>query len=113
MVKLNANTKEKSSVASSIEELYKEVNLYLVDIDIVNDGEHLWDNYQKVTSVLLRLTEIHNDLSLMEIMGEASIEIKKFRTMIVDPTIERLTEVARFESRKITSKNMEWEMDRK
>lgn len=113
MVKLNANIRKNLNVVSDIEELYNEVNRYLEEIDIINDGEHLWDNYQKITSVLLRLTEIHNDLSLMEIMGEAPIEIKKFRTMIIDPTIERLTEVARFESRKMTGKDIEWQMEKK
>ena len=101
------------AIRPDIDELYAEVNSYLAQIDVSSDGEHLWDNYQLVTGVLLRLNEIHNDLALMEIMGEAPTQVKKFRTMIVDPTIERLTEVARFESRKITGKSMEWEMERK
>jgi len=96
-----------------INDLYLEVNTYLSEINVEEDGEHLWDNYQKVTGVLMRLNEIHNELALMEIMGEASPQAKKFRTMIVDPSIERLSEVARFESRKITGKNMEWEMEKR
>jgi hypothetical protein len=100
-------------VHQDINILYAEVSEYLEQINVAEDGEHLWDNYQTVTSILLRLSEIHNELSLLEIMGEAKPEIKKFRTMIVDPTIERLQEAARFESRKITGKQIEWEMDRK
>ena len=79
-----------------IDELYAEVS----------------DNYQTVTSIILRLTEIHNDIALMEITGDAPTELKKFRTMIVDPSIERLQEVARFESRKLTGKQIEWDMSK-
>jgi hypothetical protein len=100
------------AIHPDIDGLYAEVNAYLHEINVGEDGEHLWDNYQHVTSVLLRLTEIHNDLALMEIMGEASSESRKFRTMIIDPTIERLTDVSRFESRKMTGKQIEWDMSK-
>ncbi len=94
-------------VPAGIDELYAELNGYLSEIRVGEDGEHIWTSYERITAIQLRLTEIHNDLAVMEIMGEASSQAKKFRTMVVDPTIERLTEVARFESRKITGKNME------
>jgi hypothetical protein len=55
---------------------------------------------------------MHNELSLAEIAGNATPEAKKFRTMIVDPTIERLEKVASFESRKITGKQIEATLER-
>jgi hypothetical protein len=90
-----------------------EIEGLLKDISIEDDGEHLWDNYQRVTAVTIRLSELHNEISYMEILGTDWPEIKKLRTLIIDPTIERLEKVAAFESRKITAKAMELEMERK
>ena len=95
-----------------IESLWDEIETYLKQIDVNQDGEHVWSNYQNVVAIILRLQEVHNQLSLLEINGKASMEIKKFRTMIVDPTIERLEKVASFESRKITGKQIESQLER-
>lgn len=96
----------------NIEDLYNEVNNILKEINPYIDGEHLWDNYQKISAHLIRLNQIHNDLAWMEIVSKTSPEAKKFRTMIVDPTIERLEKVASFESRKITARSIEWQMEK-
>lgn len=95
-----------------IVELYKEVEGYLNDLNVEHEGEHLWSNYETVTGILVRLTQIHNDLSYLEVTGRATPEAKKFRTMIVDPTIERFEKVAAYESRKITAKQIEAQMER-
>lgn len=95
-----------------INELWDEVNTYLKQINIDIDGEHIWTNYQTVVGIILRLQEIHNQLALLEIAGNASTEVKRFRTMIIDPTIERLEKVASFESRKITGKQIESQLER-
>jgi hypothetical protein len=89
-----------------------EIEELLKDINVGEDGEHLWENYQKVTATAFRLSEMHNEISMMEITGEDWPEIKKLRTLIIDPTIERLEKVAAFESRKITGKQMELTLDR-
>ena len=96
----------------NIDELWDEVNTYLKQIDVNEDGEHIWSNYQRVVAIILRLQEIHNELALLEIAGKASPEIKRFRTMIIDPTVERLEKVASFESRKITGKQIESQLER-
>lgn len=98
---------------SEIKILREEIDEYVKLIEAGEDGESLWENYQRVTSICMRLQQIHNDLAYMEIMGDASTEAKKFRTLIVDPTIERFDKLASFESRKITAKQLEWEMSRK
>src|SRR5688572_28590862 len=84
-------------------DLYREVQSCLDDIDVWQEGERLYSNYQKVTGYLLRLSEIHNQLSLLEITGQPDQQLKKFRTMILDPTIERLEKIGQYESRKITA----------
>lgn len=96
----------------NIDELWDEVNTYLKQIDVNEDGEHIWSNYQRVVAIILRLQEIHNELALLEIAGKASPEVKRFRTMIIDPTVERLEKVASFESRKITGKQIESQLER-
>ncbi len=96
----------------NIIELHAEIENILSDIDLAEDGEHLWEQYQKISAYLLRLNQIHNDLAWLEILGQASAEQKKFRTMIVDKTIESLEKLALFASRKITAKKVEWEMER-
>jgi hypothetical protein len=95
-----------------VEGLAEEVMGYLREIKVDLDGEHMYSNYQKVTAYCVRLTEIHNEIALMEIQGLADPELKKFRTMVLDPTIERLEKVAAFESRKITAKGIEASLER-
>lgn len=96
----------------NIDELYKEVVAYLNDIDVTEDGPHLWDNYEKITSILVRLTQIRIELAWEEINGRSATEAKKFRTMIVDPAIERVGDVARYESRKISARQIEAQMEK-
>lgn len=91
---------------------YQEVQSYIDEIDLTDESGHLWERYQQVTAFLLRLTEIHNTIALKEINGAASPGLKKLRTMILDPTIERFEQIARYESRKISAKALELEMDR-
>lgn len=90
-----------------------EVEGLVSQINIEEDGEHLWNNYQRVTAIIIRLTEIHNEISFMEIYGSDWPEIKKLRTLVIDPTIDRLERVAAFESRKITARQMEFEMEKR
>lgn len=97
---------------TSLDDLIDEVMSLMNSIDVDAEGEHLWSNYQKVTAVALRLTEIHNQIALEELRGTADAALKKFRTMIVDPSIERLDKTASYESRKITAKNIEANLDR-
>lgn len=95
-----------------IDALYAEISKYLNDLEIDIDGEHLWSNYEKATGTLIRLQQIHNDLSYLEVIGRASADVKKFRTAIVDPTIERFDKISAYESRKITAKNIEAQLER-
>jgi hypothetical protein len=93
--------------------LYEEVAGYLADIDVIEDtGEHIYSNYRKVTAYAIRLTEIRNQIAFLEIVNEAPPELRKFRTMILDKTIERLEEIARYESRKITAMGLEMNLDK-
>jgi hypothetical protein len=96
----------------NIDELYKEISAYLEEVNVDEDGVHLWDNLQRATSILVRLTQIRTELAWEEINGRSAIEAKKFRTMIVDPAIERVGDVARFESRKITARSIEATLDK-
>lgn len=95
-----------------IQTLKNEIDKYLSELDISSDGEHLWSNYERVIAIIMRLNEIHNELAFIELTGRASPEQKKFRTMIVDPSIERLEKVAAFESRKITARQIEANLDK-
>jgi hypothetical protein len=95
-----------------IDALYLEISKYLSELDVRVDGEHLWTNYESATGILIRLQEIHNELSYLEVIGKASPDVKKFRTAIVDPTIERFERIAMYESRKITAKSIEAQLDR-
>lgn len=92
-----------ASLNDLLPELVEEVMGYITDLQAGHQGEHLHSNYETVVGYSLRLQEIHNQISLLEITGRADNELRRFRTMIVDPTIERLDKVAAFESRKITS----------
>ena len=100
------------SQAGILNDYQEAVEQLILNTVVGEEGEHLWDNYQKVTANLLRLTEIHNEISSLEIWGEDWPELKKFRTLIVDPTVERLEKVAVFESRKITARGIEKDLDR-
>jgi hypothetical protein len=95
-----------------LDKLMTEVNSYIESINVGEDGENLWDNYQEITAMSLRLQQIHNDIAYSEIAGTADTNIKRFRTLIVDPTIERLDKLAMFESRKMTGKKLQWDMER-
>lgn len=99
--------------ASMLAEYQLEVEGLLGEINVDEEREHLWENYQLVTAVIFRLTQIHNDIAKLEIYGEDWPEIKKFRTLIVDHSKESLERVAAFESRKLTAKQIEWEMEKK
>ena len=90
----------------------EEVNEYVLGIEAGDEGEHVWDNYQRVASILMRLQQLHNDLAYDEVMGTKDEKLKKFRTLILDPTIDRFDKLAAFESRKITGKAMEIQRDR-
>lgn len=96
----------------NITDLWDEVETYLRQVNVHEDGEHVWTNYQNVVGIIMRLQEIHNQLALMEVKSESTVEIKRFRTMIVDPTIERLEKVAAFESRKMSGKALEAQLGR-
>jgi len=96
-------------MATYAEEVADEVLDYLENQELA-DGEHLWSNLEDVNKILTRLEAIHARISWMEIQGIADPELKKVRTMIVDKAIETFTELARFESRKISGKQIEWDM---
>jgi hypothetical protein len=93
-----------------VNRLQDEVDELLATIDVTDTG--LIDNYQRVVAIMLRLQEMHNSIANMEIFGHATSELKKFRTLVVDPTIERLERVAAFESRKLTARQMELQLER-
>jgi CRISPR/Cas system endoribonuclease Cas6 (RAMP superfamily) len=95
-----------------LESLEKEVSLYIDTLNVMVDGENLWDNMQEVTAIAVRLQQIHNEISMLEYRNEASPELRKFRTMVLDPTTDRFDKVAAFESRKMAAKKMQWEMER-
>lgn len=96
----------------NITELHEEINNILIDVSSHEDGGRIWEPYQKVAAYIIRLTEIHNQLAMREIDGVATPAEKKFRTLVVDKTIEALEKVASYESRKITAKKIEMELDR-
>lgn len=93
-------------------EIATEVNSYVEDINVWEDGERIWSNYQKVAGYILRLQEIRNDIALQEIEGDVDPQLKKLRTLVIDPTIERLEKVASYESRKLTALQMEHELSK-
>ena len=90
-----------------------EVNATVEDINVWEDGDRIYSNYQKVVGYILRLTEIRNEIALQEIEGDVDPQLKKFRTLVLDPTIERLEKVANYESRKITAKQIELDLEGK
>jgi len=95
-----------------VDDLYIEVSTYLKETDVSIDGDHLYSNYERVTAIMVRLQEIKNDISYLELMGKAGIELKKFRTTILEDTIRTLEKVAAYESRKISAKAIELQLDK-
>jgi hypothetical protein len=95
-----------------VDELYVEVSTYLRETDVSADGDRLYSNYERVTAIMVRLQEIKNDISYLELMGKAGIELKKFRTTILEDTIRTFEKVAAYESRKISAKAIELQLDK-
>lgn len=95
-----------------VDKLYEEISGYLSETDVSIDGERLWTNYERVTGILIRLQAIRNDLSYLELNNQSTADLKKFRTTILDPTIDRFEKVAAYESRKITAKAVEIQLDK-
>jgi hypothetical protein len=90
-----------------------EVDELIDSVTLNEDGEHLWDNFYRVRAAIARLGEIRDEIAQMEILGQDWPEIKKYRTLILDPKIERLEKDAAFESRKITAKLAEYDMEKR
>ena len=97
---------------SYAEEVANEVMEYLEGIDVNQDGEHLWSNYESVTAILTRLSAIHTKIAWLEIQGTADAELKKVRTLIVDKAVETFQDLSRYESRKLTARSIEFEMEK-
>lgn len=95
-----------------VDELYAEVSNYLKETDVTIDGDRLYTNYQRVTAILIRLQEMKNDISYLELIGKAGTDLKKFRTTILEDTIRTFEKVAAYESRKISAKQVEIQLDR-
>ena len=95
-----------------IEKLYKEIEGYYKSIENMTDGEHLIDRYQQVVAIMIRVAHLRSEFAYKEVIGQAAPHEKKFRTMILDPFIERLQEVARYESRAISAKEIEAKMEK-
>lgn len=92
--------------------IYQEIESYYEEIENLDDGEHLIDRYKRVVAIMIRVGHLRSEFSWLEVNGEASPQQKKFRTMILDPFIERLQEIARYESRAITAKTVEFNMEK-
>jgi hypothetical protein len=90
----------------------EEIRDYRVTLDVEREGEHLYSNYQEVMSIMWRVSAIREEISFLEIQNAATPEQKKFRTAILDPFIDRLHDMATFESRKITARGIEAKVDR-
>lgn len=95
-----------------IDKIHAEIEGYYESLENMNEGEHIWESYQHVVSIMLRVGHIRSEIAWLEVKGSATPAEKKFRTMILDPFIERLQEVARYESRKITAKALEANMEK-
>lgn len=95
-----------------LSKLQDEVDQLLGTIDLTSGSPVDLDNYRRVVAIILRLQGIHNDIANLEIYEEASPQLKKFRTLVIDPTIERLEKVAAFESRKLTAAQLELQLER-
>jgi hypothetical protein len=95
-----------------VDELYVEVSTYLKETDVSIDGDRLYSNYERVTAIMVRLQELKNDIAYLELMGRAGTELKKFRTTILEDTIRTFEKVAVYESRKISAKAIEIQLDK-
>jgi hypothetical protein len=95
-----------------IEQLIEEIRGYRQQLNVEREGEHLYSNYQEVMAVMWRVSEIREEISYLELLGTATPQQRKFRTAILDPFIDRLHDMATFESRKITAKGIEAKVDR-
>ena len=95
-----------------VEKLYAEVSTYLSETDVVSDGDRIISNYERAVSILVRLQEIKNEISLEELYGRAPTTLKKFRTTILEDTIQTFQDVCRFESRKISARQLESQLDK-
>jgi hypothetical protein len=95
-----------------VDTLYAELTGYLNDTDVTNEGEHLITNYERVTGIIIRLQAIKNEIAYLEMFGRADSSLKKFRTTILEDTIRTFEKVAMFESRKISAKQVEIQLDK-
>lgn len=95
-----------------VDELYAEVSKYLEETDPSIDGDRLYSNYERATSIIVRLQSIKNDIAYLEMFGKADATLKKFRTTILEDTIRTFEKVAAYESRKISAKQVEIQLDR-
>lgn len=95
-----------------VDVLYAEVSGYLSDTDVTSDGDHLITNYERVTGIIIRLQEIKNEIAYLEMFNKADSSLKKFRTTILEDTIRTFEKVAMFESRKISAKQIEIQLDK-
>lgn len=96
-----------------VEVLYEEVAGYLDNLTSDSEGEHLWSNYETVTGILIRLTQMRNELAYLELINDTpDPKLKKFRTSILEHSIERFEKIALYESRKITAKAIEDNLNR-
>lgn len=95
-----------------LEAFMNELRGYREQLNVDRDGEHLHSNYQEVMAVMWRVSSIREEIAYLELTGGASPNIKKFRTMILDPFIEQLHDMATYESRKITAKSIEAKIER-
>jgi hypothetical protein len=95
-----------------VDDLYVEVSTYLQETDVNIDGDRLYSNYQRVTAIMIRLQEIKNEIAYLELHGQAGSDLKKFRTTILEDTIRTFEKVANYESRKISARQIEVQLDK-
>jgi hypothetical protein len=95
-----------------VDDLFVEVSTYLKETEVAISGEHLYSNYERATQIMVRLQAIKNDIAYLELHGQASMDLKKFRTTILEDTIRTFEKVAAYESRKISAIKVESELDR-
>jgi len=95
-----------------VDDLFVEVSTYLKETEVGIDGERLYSNYERATQITVRLQSIKNDIAYLELHGQASTDLKKFRTTILEDTIRTFEKVAAYESRKISAIKVESELER-
>jgi hypothetical protein len=96
----------------NIEELFAEVEGYVENFDLNSEGDRIFSRFQEATAILQRLTEVKNQIAFRELTGKASPQEKKFRTTILQNTIDLFEKISVFESRKITAKHVEAQIER-